>query len=257
MRKLKRIGITGRFSNKCAVMTGKKIIKNLKSKKVEFFVDERFPVTKENLISFSEFRADVVFSLGGDGTLLRTFRKLKRNVPVAGVNCGRLGYLLDFDYKTIEKELPAILNGKYYLERRTRLQATVDGKKLPQALNEVTIVPEMAGRLIKYNLEIDGDIKRKEGGDGLIVATPTGSTGHSLSAGGPIIKGNARVLVVTSINPIDWSNRPMVVDDDAIVTITRIVKEGFEVIIDGQERYLMEKEAVIKKGRPVTFLRRK
>lgn len=257
MKKLKRVGITGRFSNKIAVRAARKVVKLLERKKVEFFVDERFPVVEKNLIPLPKFKVDVILSFGGDGTFLRAFRALKKDIPVIGVNCGRLGYLLDLDSKTIERELPAILNGEYYFEKRTRLQSEVDGKKLPLALNEVAIVPEMAGRLIKYNLQIDGELRIEEGSDGLIVATPTGSTGHSLSAGGPIIRGKAKVLVITPINPINWSDRPTVLDDDTVVKVTRIVKEGFEVIIDGQERHQMERRVVIKKGKPVTFLRKK
>ncbi len=256
MKKLKRVGITGRFSNKIAVRAARRTVKLLEKRKVEFFVDERFPIMEKNLIPLPKFKVDVILAFGGDGTFLRTFRALKKNIPVIGINCGRLGYILDLDSKTIEKELPAILNGGYYFEKRTRLQSEVDGKKLPFALNEVAIVPEMAGRLIKYNLQIDGELRREEGSDGIIVATPTGSTGHSLSAGGPIIRGNAKVLVITPINPINWSDRPMVLDDDAIVKVKRIVKEGFEVIIDGQERFPMERQAVIKRGKPVIFLRK-
>jgi NAD+ kinase len=254
MKKIKSFGITGRFSNKTAVKAAKQAIRIFEKKAVPFWVDEKFPVAKKKLKKLGEMSVGAVLVFGGDGTLLRTVRALKKSIPVAGVNCGRLGFLMDISNNNVKRKLLEILQGKYWLEKRTRVKAVVDGKRLSPALNEVTIAPEMGGRLIHYLLEFDGSA-REEASDGLIVATPTGSTGHSLSAGGPIIKSKAQVLVINSINPIDWTNRPLVIDDHAVIKVTRTAKEQIEVIIDGQERFPMEKEAIIKKGKTIQLLR--
>lgn len=261
MNKLMKVGITGRLSNALAVDAAKRAIKILEKNGTEVFVDESFPVIQKNLVSQTDLSGkgfiDALFSFGGDGTFLRAARTLGKDTPLVGVNCGRLGFLLELKENSLEKELPEIIAGNYYLETRTRLEAAVDGEKLPLALNEVAIVPKLSGRLVKYAFHIDDWFSRKEGSDGLIVATPTGSTGHSLSAGGPIIVANSKVFVITSINPIDWSNRPTVVNDNSTVKVNDFKKGRLEVIIDGQERFEVEKEIIVKRGNLVTFLRTK
>jgi NAD+ kinase len=261
MRRIKRAGITGRFSNSMAIKAAKKAIRIFSRNKAEVFIDENFPVAGDNLCELSSFgkdnRVDAVFSFGGDGTFLRAVRALRKDIPVVGVNCGRLGFLLEMSAAGIGKELPAVIRGGYYLEKRSRLEARIDGKKLPYAMNEVAVVPKLSGRLVKYELHIDDWFSRKEGSDGLIVATPTGSTGHSLSAGGPVMVADARVFVVTSINPIDWGNRPVVINDRSAVRIDGFKKGRLEAIIDGQERFDADNCIEVRKGRGVTFLRTK
>ncbi len=259
MRKLKRVGITGRLSNKLAISAAKKAVRFFEKKNIDYVVDENFPAVKKNLKELSEFgrteKLDCIFAFGGDGTFLRTIRTLPRDIPVVGVNCGKLGFLLEMDAKNIVKELSVISEGNYYLEKRSRLYARVDGNKLPFAMNEVAVVPKLSGRLVKYCINIDDWFSRKEGSDGLVVATPTGSTGHSLSAGGPIIVADAKVFVVTSINPIDWSNRPLVINDKSTVKLDDFKKGRLEVIIDGQERFDADKKIEIKKGKYMTLFR--
>jgi len=240
------IGITGRKENRLAVETAKKAI--------YFFDGKAKVITNKDFIGkgkkLAEIKCDLLLSFGGDGTLLKTFRELKREIPVMGINCGNKGFLQSFSHEKLEDFFPKILSGEYHSDERTRCLAIADGKKLPEALNEVLLVPKDAGRIIRYVLSI-GKVERKEAGDGLIVATPTGSTAHSMSAGGPIVKGNAKVFVVVSINPVDWKHRPLIINDHEKIVASEFEKLSAVAVIDGQKRFPVKKKLEIKKGKSV------
>ncbi|MCX8158423.1 MAG: NAD(+)/NADH kinase [Candidatus Diapherotrites archaeon] len=258
--KIKSVGITGRNNNEQAIEIAKKAIDIFLKNNIEVYCDDDFPIYK-NILPLADFgikkNIDMVFSFGGDGTLLKTARGLKKDIPIAGVNCGRLGFLLEIKGDEIEKELDLILNGNYHTQKRTRLRAEVDGKKISPALNEVAVVPKLSGRLIRYELHIDDWYNKKEGSDGVIIATPTGSTGHSLSAGGPIVVAEAEVFIITPINPLDWSDRPIVISDKNVVRIDNFKVGSLEVIVDGQERYGAEEKIEVKKAESVRIVRTK
>src|SRR3989338_814472 len=256
MKKIKRIAITGRIAKSTAVSTAKKVIKLLERKKVAFWVDEFFPVQKE-VKPLNSIKADMVLVFGGDGTMLHAFHELKRNVPVLGINCGARGTLMALTAANAKKELSKILNGKYSLEKRGRLRVEVDGKLAEEALNEVIIVPKKAGRLLHYNVRIDGQDLGEEADDGLIIATPTGSTAHALSAGGPKVMGNAKVFVIVRMNPIDLNRRPLLVNDNSKVEVSRFRETEIEAIIDGQHRFPVKKKIVARRGKEVTFALKK
>ncbi len=246
------IGITGRKQNKVAKQAALKAIRMLEGKGIKAEVDKAFLGKGKNL---SQFGAGIVLSFGGDGTLLQVYRDLKKNVPVMGINCGSLGFLQSYKHTEIEQALEAAIAGNYSVEKRTRLCAKVDGKNAGTALNEALVVPAKAGRLIKYKLKI-GKEERNEAGDGLIVATPTGSTAHSLSAGGPMVKGNAAVFVVVSINPVDWKHRPLIINDHEKITVSGFAGKA-EIILDGQKRFAVKKKVELAKGTEVLLAVRK
>lgn len=248
--KISRIGITGRKQNPIATKTAMKAIKLLEEKGVKAEVDISFLPKTKNCKKLSSFTSNIVLSFGGDGTLLQVFRDLKRKIPVIGINCGNVGFLQAYDHKEIEKAVSEIIAGKFKVRERTRISAKVDGKKVHEALNEVLIVPRKAGRILKYHLSV-GSEGREEAGDGLIVATPTGSTAHALSAGGPVVKGNAAVFVIVSINPVDWKNRPLIINDHEKVAVSGFTNSKPEVVIDGQKRFTVRKKAELVKGSKV------
>jgi len=242
-----KIGITGRRENPLARETARKAVAILEQKKVSLEIDKNFLGKGKKL---GKFNCDLVLSFGGDGTLIATFRELKKKIPVIGINCGKTGFLQAFQADEIEKAIPLILKKKFKIEKRSRIKAKVDGKTIGEALNEVLIVPVKAGRILKYNLKIGRD-ERGEAGDGLIVATPTGSTAHALSAGGPRVKGNASVLVVVSINPVDWKNRPLVVNNHEKIIVRNFEGSKAELIVDGQKRFQIKKKVELIKGNEV------
>jgi NAD+ kinase len=205
---------------------------------------------------------DMILSLGGDGTLLRAARAvIGHGVPLLGVNLGDLGFLTSAGEPELEATLERLAAGDYFLDKRFTLKACVldeDGNDLDvhHALNDFVIhKAEVAARVTRLDLWVEGGIRREEigsfSGDGVILASPTGSTAYSLSAGGPIVHPTMECQVVTPICPHTLAVRPLVIPADRKVTI-RAADEDQDLIltVDGQEvRGLAHGEAVrVEKG---------
>jgi NAD+ kinase len=174
-------------------------------------------------------KSDLVVVVGGDGSMLNAARVLVcHDVPVLGINRGRLGFLTDIRPDDIEDTLSAVLDGRYHEESRFMLEFEVarDGALLPggTALNDVVLHPGTAAQMIEFELFIAGQFVNSQQSDGLIVATPTGSTAYSLSAGGPIMHPNMNALVLVPMNPHTLSSRPLVIDADLEVCVN-VVKQ--------------------------------
>jgi NAD+ kinase len=159
-------------------------------------------------------RADLVIAIGGDGTMLHAARNVAaRDVPLVGINRGRLGFLTDVSPEHMLDALDAILAGNYLAERRLMLTAASAeraGSQALFALNDVVLQKGDTGRLLDFTTEVDGLYVNTHRGDGLIVATPTGSTAYALSCGGPIIQPNVDALVMVPVCPHTLSDRPLV-----------------------------------------------
>lgn len=169
--------------------------------------------------------AEVIAVLGGDGTMLHAMAMLGgTDKPIAGINIGTLGFLTSCTDGEIGAFAEALKAGSYGTSRRTLLHATViRGGMEPReftALNEVVLARGQTGRLVSLSASVDGDLLNHYRADGLIVATPTGSTAYSLSAGGPLISPSAGVFVITPICPHTLSQRSLVVDDDAVIELS-------------------------------------
>jgi NAD+ kinase len=168
--------------------------------------------------------SDVIAVLGGDGTMLNAVAKLgPTDKPVAGINIGTLGFLTSCTDGEIEQFADAVLTGGYATSRRTLLHATVrgvdGGVSEFLALNEIVLARGQTGRLVSLSAFVDGDLLNHYRADGLIVATPTGSTAYSLSAGGPLISPSAAAIVITPICPHTLSQRSLIVGDDLLVEL--------------------------------------
>jgi NAD+ kinase len=169
-----------------------------------------------------EGKADYVFSLGGDGTILDTATLVRdTGIPIMGVNIGRLGFLSSIGKEKIEAALDALENNTYTRDSRSLIH--LDSKpgvfgELPFALNEFTIHKRDSSSMITIHVYINGEFMNSYWADGLIVATPTGSTGYSLSCGGPIIFPQSGSLVITPVAPHNLNIRPIVVNDDAVIS---------------------------------------
>jgi len=167
---------------------------------------------------------DLVAVLGGDGTMLNAANQLgPADIPVAGINVGTLGFLTTCTDNELDVFAKAVANKDYTLIKRMQLRATIisaDGnEKSFRALNEVTLARGQTGRLVELDAWVDGELLNHYRADGLIVATTTGSTAYSLSAGGPLIAPKADVFVITPICPHSLSNRSLVVSDSSIVEL--------------------------------------
>lgn len=167
---------------------------------------------------------DLVLSIGGDGTLLLSAGLIyPRNVPLLGVNLGRLGFLTDLALADITSGLDAVLDGDYISEQRAVLGCDVvrDGVVLASedGLNDVVVQKWNTARLITLDTYVDGKFLHSQRSDGMIVATPTGSTAYALSGGGPILEPSIRALVLVPVCPHTLTNRPIVVSDSATIEI--------------------------------------
>jgi NAD+ kinase len=184
--------------------------------------------------------ADGVVALGGDGTLLRVARSLNgRPIPILGVNIGSLGFLTSVTEAQMETGLQCLREDTFRLSRRATAEAHVErnGARLTayRGLNDVVISRGPSSRVVTLDVSIDGDRAVAYVCDGLIVATPTGSTGHSLSAGGPILSPDTPALVISLICPHTLSSRPLVVPDRSSIEI-RAEKSAGQLLlsVDGQ-----------------------
>ncbi|MEC8458105.1 MAG: NAD kinase [Bacteroidota bacterium] len=164
-----------------------------------------------------DFDPDFLISLGGDGTILdATVLIQSKDIPVLGINMGRLGFLANVAKSTIETSLDALFTGRFQLDFRTLLQVKTSCNKLLKpnfALNEITIARKETTSMITVHTYLNGNYLNSYWADGLIVATPTGSTGYSLSCGGPIIMPNSDNFVLTPIAPHNLTMRPFVIND--------------------------------------------
>jgi NAD+ kinase len=222
-----------------------------------------FDVCQEQ--DLSRETADLALVLGGDGSILRAARQMGyRQVPVLGVNLGKLGFLADLSVDEVRSCFPRVIAGDYRVTRHVMLECTVeeDGGAVPAArgpflgLNEITIHAGPPFHMIDLDLIVDGETVSRFSGDGLIVATPVGSTGHSLSAGGPIVEQELPAFVITPICPHTLTNRPVV--DSAAKTYVIAVRKaspGTTLIVDAQEHILLTaRHRVTVRRAPVDFM---
>jgi NAD+ kinase len=204
--------------------------------------------------------ADLIVVLGGDGTMISASRMIgDAETPVLGVNHGSLGYLTDFRIEEMFPALESIIAGEYEVDRRVMLDAELfrKGKCVAggRVLNDVVINKAALARIIDIDVNLDGLFVNKFRADGLIVATPTGSTAYNLSAGGPIIYPSMNAVVLTPICPFTLTNRPLVVPDTAEIELTLLNEnEGVILSLDGQTGFPMKAgdRVLISKSR-VTF----
>ncbi|OSZ82763.1 NAD kinase [Chitinophagaceae bacterium IBVUCB1] len=165
---------------------------------------------------------DMLFSLGGDGTLLDTISFVGGgSIPLIGINLGRLGFLAAIPEEEVEAAIQSLVRGSYTLEKRTliHLDSSIplfDGA--PYALNEFTIHRKDSSSMIKIHTYLNGEFMNTYWADGLVVATPTGSTGYSLSCGGPVVFPQTSSFIITAVAPHNLNTRPVVVPDDNVIS---------------------------------------
>lgn len=202
--------------------------------------------------------ADIIFSIGGDGTFIKT-SKLS-NKPLIGINTGILGYLTEIEPKNIEKTIKSILDGNYYIEKRMMLEGEIIKEtgeviKIPPALNEIAISKNVLG-IVRFDLLINDKLINSYTADGILVCTPTGSTAYNLSCGGPIVDPTADIITLTPIAPHSVINRSIVLSDDSIVEIeiTEIRDNTTSyALYDGKEIEIFSGDTVkIKKSEKIT-----
>lgn len=200
----------------------------------EFLASQQLPVVINEALAFlpeipvvavDDFpnQCDLVMAIGGDGTLLSASRVLAgSDLPLVGINVGRLGFLADVTLEHLDKELSQILAGEYRKDTRFLMEATVNGQPdvIGCAMNDVVIHAYQGLHMIEFETSINGRFLNSQRADGILVATPTGSTAYAMSAGGPILDVDLDALVLASVCPHTLSNRPLVIAADSVIEIT-------------------------------------
>ena len=192
-------------------------------------------------------RCDLAIIIGGDGSMLGAARVLcQHGTPVLGINRGRVGFLTDISTEDLEARLHDVLMGHYVIERRFLLDAQVmrDDQRMSQlhALNDVVLHPGQVARMVEFSLFVDDQFVYRQRADGLITATPTGSTAYALSAGGPLLHPSLEAMVLVPMFPHMLSSRPLVIDSGCKVSVR--IERGPDVepqlSCDGQMRLVLQ-----------------
>lgn len=232
-----KVGIYGQFYHENAGLYIQLLLDALQKKGIEVFIEKHFldiisqnqDITKNfsGLSTFSELDSsfELFFSIGGDGTILKAVTFVRDlGIPIVGINTGRLGFLATIQKEEMTQSLSKILDGEYTISERTLLTVetfpeNLDVQPLNFALNEVAVNRKNTTSMIKVETSVDDKYLTSYWSDGLIVATPTGSTGYSLSCGGPVIEPRANSFVLTPIAPHNLNARPLVVPDSAVISL--------------------------------------
>jgi NAD+ kinase len=239
---MKKIGIIAKRGEPEAIKAVKDFLRWMKGKNFKFFIEsEVAKALKITGYSRKEIpsRSDIIIVFGGDGTLLSVARLVgKMGVPILGVNLGGLGFITEISRDDIRKEIDKVFSGNFSFEERIMLLADVyrKGRKVARqnALNDVVLNKSALSRMFEFDISINDQYVSTFRADGLIVSTPTGSTAHSLSAGGPILYPTLGSFLMTPICPHTLTSRPIVLPDTFVLEVT--VKSGDNVYLtlDGQ-----------------------
>jgi NAD+ kinase len=244
MSSMRRIGVVLKTSSPEAAELGRQLLVELERLGLEWIIDQESArvldgsdgVAREDLPGL----VDLVVVLGGDGTLLAVASGKIDGTPILGINMGTLGFLTEYPVEQLFPMLHAALEGRARLERRERLQVTVEtpGKEpeVYRVLNDAVINKSALARMLVLSVHVNEEFVSRFKADGLIIATPTGSTAYNLSAGGPILYPTLEVLLVTPICPHTLTNRPLALPLDSTVEIRleSLSKEVF-LTLDGQQ----------------------
>jgi NAD+ kinase len=211
-----------------------------------------------------ESSADLIISLGGDGTILNAAHNFAYlNAPILGINLGHLGFMADIPLNEIEESLLQVVEGNYEIEKRIVLESSISGTKPAYAVNDVVIHRGQNPSLVELSIHAGGTYVNSFLADGLVIATPNGSTAYSLAAGGPILVPTLEAIVITPISPHTISNRPIVLSSHEPIEITYLSDlDPVDVVTDGIERKALtqgEKLHIIRSTRtfPLVHLPKK
>jgi NAD+ kinase len=228
-----RIGIHGRDFKAKSSRFIEKLLDQLKHYNAEIWLSSKFIKQVEasvlKTVKFKSFEPgdslkslDFFFSLGGDGTMLESVTYVgKAEVPILGINTGRLGFLATTSREHANEALDALFKGNYKIESRTLLKLISSPKlfgALNFALNDLTIMKKDTSSMITVHVYVDGELLNSYWADGIIVSTPTGSTGYSLSCGGPLLYPKSESFVITPVSPHNLGSRPIVIADNSTIS---------------------------------------
>ena len=242
------------------------LIKKLETEHINLIIEEEFSIFLENNIRFNKSistfhsyetlknKADFLLSIGGDGTLLKAVTYVRESeIPIMGINTGRLGFISSISADQIDDAITDILKGNYKINERTLLELGSDKNLFKEknfALNEVAVSKKDTSSMIRIDAYVDDEFLNTYWADGLVVSTPTGSTGYSLSCGGPIIMPGTNNIIITPNAPHNLNVRPIVIDDNSVVKLKVEDRDQLALVsLDSRSRaFDSETELIIKKA---------
>ncbi|HIG33103.1 MAG TPA: NAD kinase [Flavobacteriales bacterium] len=242
------------------------LIKKLETEHINLIVEEEFSVFLENnirfnknIVTFNSYetlknKANFLFSIGGDGTLLKAVTYVRdSNIPILGINTGRLGFISSISADQIDEAITDVLKGNYKINERILLELSTSKQLFKDknfALNEVAVSKKDTSSMIRIDTYVDDEFLNTYWADGLVVSTPTGSTGYSLSCGGPIITPGTDNIIITPNAPHNLNVRPIVVDGNSVVKLKVEDREQLALVsLDSRSRaFDSETELIIKKA---------
>ena len=217
------------------------MINTMSNLDINLYIDNSSNNKKENftVLEHKEYvkKVDIIVVFGGDGTLLNAARKyLNYDIPILGINMGNVGFLTDISTDNFEKTIKEVLDGNYKIEERNLVSAKFGNNHL-YGLNEVVIHSGAYAQLMRYRLNVNDKVVYEQRSDGLIIATPTGSTAYALSAGGPIIHPSLDVWTILPMLPQSLSSRPFIISTDEKVEMDLFdgPNENAKICVDGQD----------------------
>jgi NAD+ kinase len=230
-----KIALHGRDTRSTSTSFIEKLIEHLREREVEVIASEKLlshipsrDRRKYKLKSFNHkdglAKVDFFISVGGDGTLLESVTYVgKSGVPILGINTGRMGFLATTHRNDVNQAIEDLLEGNFEIDERILLRLFSDKglfDNIPFALNDLTIMKKDSSSMITVHVHVDGELLGSYWADGLIVATPTGSTGYSLSCGGPLVYPKSDSFVITPVSPHNLTARPIVISDNSEITFS-------------------------------------
>lgn len=227
--------------------------------RVEVILDEGTANTLNRQgMKVEEMDVDLLICIGGDGTILRALHALKKPIPVLGINTGAIGFLAEVQPENSLSTLITLLEG-FEVERKERLSVWIEGaeEKMPYAMNEAVVITSKPGKMLHFIIFIDGMQLERLRADGVIFATPTGSTAYAMSAGGPIVDPKVDATIIVPIAPFKLAARPTVVDINSEISLDLLEMKDAELVIDGQfYRAIGKGERInITRGEPAFFVK--
>jgi NAD+ kinase len=256
---IRTVGLFGKYGSKGAGGVIEKVCSLLRGRGLEVLLEESTaefmdkPCAPSRPLSDIGTVIDLAIVAGGDGTMLHVARQMApHGVPLIGVNLGRLGFLTDLPTERLQIDLTHILDGDFETEERILLEAEVvrDGhvRHSANALNDVVINKGALARLIEFETWVDGEFVNTTRADGIIIATPTGSTAYALSAGGPILHPTLPAIVIVPICPHTLSDRPLAISSDSSIEIVMVStsQQSAHVTFDGQTNFALHDQDRIR-----------
>lgn len=255
MKKFKKVAITSTYKNQKIFEIAKQCVEILNNLNIEILLTENLnKLSKELNIRISSDRkiineADLIISIGGDGTLLSCARKFGSNgLPILGVNLGNLGFLSDLAPQDITLQLKDVMSGEYIADKRFFLEAfTKDDHEPHIAVNEVVVHSGAVAQLIEYELWVDNNFVFKQKADGIIISSPTGSTAYSLSGGGPIIYPDLEAIILLPMFPHSLSTSPLLINSGSEIAVKLLnSKNNTKISFDSHNSTSLKKGESIK-----------